>query len=151
MKKSAGALSVDDISNDVIIQQEATIQQEDVALLFQQTKLQWIQSQRKDLQSQCFEHPDGRRISSEAVDNLRRIIKDECQLLGVIQMAKATEACKRKGRKYCSSAVSHTAAAVVHLWSLGVLTAAGCGIGSVHAVVRSNLLVEPSEVEEGEM
>ncbi|KZV39858.1 hypothetical protein F511_29895 [Dorcoceras hygrometricum] len=39
----------------------------------------------------------------------------------------------------------------VHLWSLGVLTAAGCGIGSVHAVVRSNLLVEPSEVEEGEM
>ncbi|KZV13785.1 cysteine protease [Dorcoceras hygrometricum] len=47
--------------------------------------------------------------------------------------------------------ISHTAAAVVHLWSLGVLTAAGCGIGSVHAVVRSNLLVEPSEVEEGEM
>ncbi|KZV52291.1 protein SUPPRESSOR OF npr1-1, CONSTITUTIVE 1-like [Dorcoceras hygrometricum] len=32
-----------------------------------------------------------------------------------------------------------------------VLTAAGCGIGSVHEVVRSNLLVEPSEVEEGEM
>ncbi|KZV55698.1 glutamate receptor 2.7-like [Dorcoceras hygrometricum] len=41
---------------------------------------------------------------------------------------------------------SHIVAAVVHLWSLGVLTAAGCGIGSVHAVVRSNLLVEPSEV-----
>ncbi|KZV33684.1 TMV resistance protein N-like [Dorcoceras hygrometricum] len=39
----------------------------------------------------------------------------------------------------------------VHLRSLGVLTVAGCGIGSVHAVVRSNLLVEPSEVEEGEM
>ncbi|KZV52026.1 cysteine protease [Dorcoceras hygrometricum] len=38
-----------------------------------------------------------------------------------------------------------------NLWSLGVLTAAGCGIGSVHAVVRSNLLVEPSEVEEGEI
>ncbi|KZV42083.1 cysteine protease [Dorcoceras hygrometricum] len=47
--------------------------------------------------------------------------------------------------------VSHTVEAVVHLWSLGVLTAAGCGIGSVHAVVRSNLLVEPSEVEEGDM
>ncbi|KZV41806.1 hypothetical protein F511_20779 [Dorcoceras hygrometricum] len=47
---------------------------------------------------------------------------------------------------------SHTVEAVVHLWSLGVLTAAGCGIGSVHEVVRSNLLVvEPSEVEEGEM
>ncbi|KZV19063.1 hypothetical protein F511_13979 [Dorcoceras hygrometricum] len=47
--------------------------------------------------------------------------------------------------------ISHTVAAVVHLWSLGVLTAAGCGIGSVHEVVRSNLLVDPSEVEEGEM
>ncbi|KZV13917.1 pentatricopeptide repeat-containing protein chloroplastic [Dorcoceras hygrometricum] len=47
--------------------------------------------------------------------------------------------------------ISHTVAAVVHLRSLGVLTAAGCGIGSVHAVVRSNLLVEPSEEEEGEM
>ncbi|KZV19638.1 hypothetical protein F511_17969 [Dorcoceras hygrometricum] len=47
--------------------------------------------------------------------------------------------------------VSHTVAAGVHLWSLGVLTAAGCGIGSVHEVVRSNILVEPSEVEEGEM
>ncbi|KZV50135.1 hypothetical protein F511_21284 [Dorcoceras hygrometricum] len=49
------------------------------------------------------------------------------------------------------SAVSHTVAAVVHLRSLGILTAAGCGIGSIHAVVRSNLLVEPSEVEEGEI
>ncbi|KZV36126.1 hypothetical protein F511_16762 [Dorcoceras hygrometricum] len=47
--------------------------------------------------------------------------------------------------------VSHTVAAGVHLWSLGVLTAAGCGIGSVHEVVRSNLLVDPSKVEEGEM
>ncbi|KZV25299.1 hypothetical protein F511_07431 [Dorcoceras hygrometricum] len=28
--------------------------------------------------------------------------------------------------------VSHTVAAGVHFWSLGVLTAAGCGIGSVH-------------------
>ncbi|KZV42604.1 Zinc finger, BED-type predicted domain containing protein [Dorcoceras hygrometricum] len=57
------------------------------------------------------------------------------------------QARRRKTHVYV---VSHTAAAVVHLWSLGVLTAAGCGIGSVHAVVRSNLLVEPSEVEEGE-
>ncbi|KZV28624.1 nonribosomal peptide synthetase 3-like [Dorcoceras hygrometricum] len=48
-------------------------------------------------------------------------------------------------------AISHTVEAVVHLWSLGVLTAAGCGIGSIHIVVRSNLLVEPFEVEEGEM
>ncbi|KZV28992.1 hypothetical protein F511_44391 [Dorcoceras hygrometricum] len=83
MKKEAGALSVDDISSDVIIQQEATV--------------------------------FSRKLSADE---------------------------KR---------ISHTVAAVVHLWSLGVLTAAGCGIGSVHKVVRSNLLVEPSEVEEGEM
>ncbi|KZV45414.1 hypothetical protein F511_34414 [Dorcoceras hygrometricum] len=38
------------------------IQQEDFALLFQQTKLQWIQSQRKDSQTQCFEHPVARRF-----------------------------------------------------------------------------------------
>ncbi|KZV47492.1 hypothetical protein F511_33283 [Dorcoceras hygrometricum] len=42
--------------------------------------------------------------------------------------------------------VSHTVEAGVHLWSLGVLTAAGCGMGSVHEVVRSNLLVDPSEI-----
>ncbi|KZV52470.1 hypothetical protein F511_20703 [Dorcoceras hygrometricum] len=58
------------------------------------------------------------------------------------------QARRRKTHVYV---VSHTVAAVVHLWSLGVLTAAGCGIGSVHEVVRSNLLVEPFEVEEGEM
>ncbi|KZV41346.1 cysteine protease [Dorcoceras hygrometricum] len=57
----------------------------------------------------------------------------------------------RSKKKKIAFIISHTVEAVVHLWSLGVLTAAGCGIGSVHAVVRSNLLVEPSEVEEGEM
>ncbi|KZV41215.1 hypothetical protein F511_38260 [Dorcoceras hygrometricum] len=35
-------------------------------------------------------------------------------------------------RKTLVYVVSHTVAAVVHFWSLGVLTAAGCGIGSVH-------------------
>ncbi|KZV17976.1 hypothetical protein F511_40774 [Dorcoceras hygrometricum] len=85
-KKAAGALSIDDISSDVIIQHVATV------------------------------------IS-------RKLSTDEKS----------------------SAKVSHTVEAVVHLRSLGVLTAAGCGIGSVHEVVRSNLLVEPSEVEEGEM
>ncbi|KZV17503.1 hypothetical protein F511_41181 [Dorcoceras hygrometricum] len=37
-------------------------------------------------------------------------------------------------RKTLVYVVSHIVAAVVHLWSLGVLTAAGCGIGSVHEV-----------------
>ncbi|KZV28999.1 hypothetical protein F511_44212 [Dorcoceras hygrometricum] len=64
------------------------------------------------------------------------------------ELAVPVQARRRKTLVYV---VSHTVAAVVHLRILGVLTAAGCGIGSVHAVVRSNLLVEPSEVEEGEM
>ncbi|KZV31908.1 thaumatin-like protein 1, partial [Dorcoceras hygrometricum] len=65
----------------------------------------------------------------------------------------STEICKWSNLVYRDRYlnISHTVEAVVPLWSLGVLTAAGCGIGSVHAVVRSNLLVEPSEVEEGEM
>ncbi|KZV52334.1 hypothetical protein F511_37706 [Dorcoceras hygrometricum] len=33
--------------------------------------------------------------------------------------------------------LSHTVAADVHLWSLGVLTAAGCGIGSVHEFAKA--------------
>ncbi|KZV15500.1 cysteine protease [Dorcoceras hygrometricum] len=77
--------------------------------------------------------------SSYSADGLREQSQDS---------ADPVQARRRKTLVYV---VSHTAAAVVHLWSLGVLTAAGCGIGSVHAVVRSNLLVEPSEVEEGEM
>ncbi|KZV45103.1 hypothetical protein F511_10134 [Dorcoceras hygrometricum] len=76
--------------------------------------------------------------------------KDECQLLSSIQMAKATRSLQKKRTQVLFSCC-HTVAAVVQLRSLGVLTAAGCGIGSVHAVVRSNLLVEPFKVEEGEM
>ncbi|KZV26745.1 hypothetical protein F511_20914 [Dorcoceras hygrometricum] len=64
------------------------------------------------------------------------------------RLAFPVQARRRKTHVYV---VSHTVEAVVHLRSLGVLTAAGCGIGSVHAVVRSNLLVEPFEVEEGEI
>ncbi|KZV43967.1 hypothetical protein F511_34999 [Dorcoceras hygrometricum] len=39
-------ISVDDVICD--------IQQEDFALIFQQSQLQWIQSQRKDFQTQCL-------------------------------------------------------------------------------------------------
>ncbi|KZV38100.1 hypothetical protein F511_43631 [Dorcoceras hygrometricum] len=77
--------------------------------------------------------------SSYSADGLR----DHSQ-----KSAVPVQARRRKTHVYV---VSHAVEAVVHLRSLGVLTAAGCGIGSVHAVVRSNLLVEPSEVEEGEM
>ncbi|KZV25178.1 vesicle-fusing ATPase [Dorcoceras hygrometricum] len=102
------------------------------------------------IQSQEIQTQEKKR-SSEAVDNLRRIIKAECQLLSLIQMAKTTRILQKKRTQVLFPVVSHTVAAVVHLRSLGVLTAAGCGIGSVHAVVRSNLLVESSEMEEGEM
>ncbi|KZV49537.1 hypothetical protein F511_28340 [Dorcoceras hygrometricum] len=49
------------------------IQQEDFALIFQQSKLQWIQSQRKDIQSQCFEHPSRATVSSRKKIQAQRI------------------------------------------------------------------------------
>ncbi|KZV14088.1 elongator complex protein 1-like [Dorcoceras hygrometricum] len=42
------------------------IQQEDFALLFQQTKLQWIQSQRKDIQTQLMNQSQATAASSHA-------------------------------------------------------------------------------------
>ncbi|KZV15714.1 hypothetical protein F511_11669 [Dorcoceras hygrometricum] len=74
---------------------------------------------------------------------------DEVTVIGMNRMfILPVQARRRKTHVYVSVTQLRL---FVHLWSLGVLTAAGCGIGSVHDVVRSNLLVEPSEVEEGEM
>ncbi|KZV58055.1 hypothetical protein F511_37474 [Dorcoceras hygrometricum] len=275
MKKSAGALRVDDFSSDVIFQQEATVglNQQRASTSSCSRKLQWIQSQRKDFQTQCLsnqsqdtswkhmfntswttrrkqqQHPvvslyesavatppvasfaysvdlvprRKKRRSSEVLYSVagnsgaknRRnskaqqlkdksaakqltiyeswmstaelnsngendkkpakekdastvplsvLYKTHFKREGVVSNGKKfyrgfiykgsaidevpVQARRRKTHVYV---VSHTVEAVVHLWSLGVLTAAGCEIGSVHAVVRSNLLVEPSEVEEGEM
>ncbi|KZV53444.1 disease resistance protein-like [Dorcoceras hygrometricum] len=48
--------------------------------------------------------------------------------------------------------LSHTVAAGVHLWSLGVHTSAACVGGCLQMCCNhQSLLVEPSEVEEGEM
>ncbi|KZV15582.1 hypothetical protein F511_41293 [Dorcoceras hygrometricum] len=48
--------------------------------------------------------------------------------------------------------VSHTVAAGVHLWSLRVHTSAACVGGCLQMCCNhQSLLVEPSEVEEGEM
>ncbi|KZV39364.1 hypothetical protein F511_44120 [Dorcoceras hygrometricum] len=55
------------------------------------------------------------------------------------------QARRRKTHVYV---VSHTVEAVVHLWSLGVLTAAGCGIGSVHKLSVSGALGEFLYVQE---
>ncbi|KZV17121.1 ATP binding protein isoform 1 [Dorcoceras hygrometricum] len=80
-----------------------------------------------------------------STDTVRRVTVDKAVGRYYYRSCWQTSPFKREG------IFSHTVAAGVHLWSLGVLTAAGCGIGSVHEVVRSNLLVDPSEVEEGEM
>ncbi|KZV38802.1 protein SUPPRESSOR OF npr1-1, CONSTITUTIVE 1-like [Dorcoceras hygrometricum] len=65
--------------------------------------------------------------------------KDGCQLLSSIQMAKTTRSLQKKRTQVLFPVVSHTVAAVVYLWSLGVLTAAGCGIGSVHELTGFSL------------
>ncbi|KZV54787.1 polyneuridine-aldehyde esterase-like [Dorcoceras hygrometricum] len=132
MKKSAGALSVDDISSDVIIQQERYSGIESADEVTQEDKSIIVEEDP----GEAIDEPDASNssIQSRAYMN---------QLFLRIQSL---------GNPVASYIIqSHTVAAVVHLRSLGVLTAAGCGIGSVHTVVRSNLLVEPSEVEEGEM
>ncbi|KZV25622.1 hypothetical protein F511_08651 [Dorcoceras hygrometricum] len=96
--------------------------------------------------AQCTNRGKNKEID-EAID---RHFREELSRESIVKsrLAFPIQARRRKTHVYV---VSHSVEAVVHLWSLGVLTAAGCGIGSVHTVVRSNLLVEPSEVEEGEM
>ncbi|KZV24340.1 pentatricopeptide repeat-containing protein chloroplastic-like [Dorcoceras hygrometricum] len=84
--------------------------------------------------------------AAKQLTTYEELSKAGCQLLSVIQMAKMTRSLQKKRTQSVTQL-----RLFVHLRSLGVLTAAGCGIGSVYAVVRSNLLVEPSEVEEGEM
>ncbi|KZV57312.1 hypothetical protein F511_38210 [Dorcoceras hygrometricum] len=176
-RRSAEALSVDDISSDVIIQKEATIQQENFALIFQQKN----QSQRKEFQTQCFDQQDASNssiqsraylnqlllyiqsqdtVSSHKKSRRKELKKEKSAAVVVIKSAAKQltnyqrwmsttelnsngESDKKPAKE--KDTISHTAAAVVHLRSLGVVTTAGCGIGSVHAVVRSNLLVEPSE------
>ncbi|KZV16423.1 hypothetical protein F511_31756 [Dorcoceras hygrometricum] len=101
--------------------------------------------------SRCFERPVARISSRRSYSRSSRNAKISSRNVLSIQSQEDSGEAFGQPDASNSSIQSHTAAAVVHLWSLGVLTAAGCGIGSVHAVVRSNLLVEPSEVEEGEM
>ncbi|KZV57149.1 hypothetical protein F511_42353 [Dorcoceras hygrometricum] len=76
------------------------IQQEDFALMFNQQarriSSRKIQQKRKRSSS---------RLGSAGAKQLttyEELRRAGCQLLSSIQMVKATEACKRKGRKYCS-------------------------------------------------
>ncbi|KZV35470.1 hypothetical protein F511_30460 [Dorcoceras hygrometricum] len=117
------------------------IQQEDFALFVQQSQATEEPVATQRFPDAVFEQPDASNSSIQSRAYMY-------QLLLYISSRVTVQARRRKTHVYV---VSHTVAAVVQLRSLGVLTAAGCGIGSVHAVVRSNLLVEPSEVEEGEM
>ncbi|KZV38446.1 hypothetical protein F511_41422 [Dorcoceras hygrometricum] len=157
------------------------IQQEDFALIFQQRN----QSQRKEFQTQCFEHPVARRFRRSNLTRRKQqqhpveeiICISCCYIYSVasysvqsqeIQAQRIEGVAKRSSRRNESAAKQLTnyqsLMSTAELNSneesdkkpakekdARVLTAAGCGIGSVHAVVRSNLLVEPSEVEEGEM
>ncbi|KZV37955.1 trehalose-6-phosphate phosphatase family protein [Dorcoceras hygrometricum] len=108
------------------------------------SRLQCIQQEAKAISS-CEEMQEMKRRRTG------RSISRELQCNQQLAIAKRCLPVQARRRKTLVYVVSHTVAAVVHLWSLGVLTAVGCGIGSIHEVVRSNLLVEPSEVEEGEM
>ncbi|KZV18971.1 hypothetical protein F511_26985 [Dorcoceras hygrometricum] len=157
MKKSAGALSVDDISSDVIIQQEGTSlkRNQQVATVLPVMSYNepavaiypvasYSGSRRKQQQ-----HPvESLYESAVAMNTVASFAYPVASSTHPFASFVPVQARRRKTHVYV---VSHTVEVVVHLWSLGVLTAAGCGIGSVHVVVRSNLLVEPSEVEEGEI
>ncbi|KZV15603.1 eukaryotic translation initiation factor 2A [Dorcoceras hygrometricum] len=92
-------------------------------------------------------HPDAREKRRRREDNQSQATVHQQMLFGNSDSKTMSFPVQARRRKTHVYVVSHTVEAVVHLWSLGVLTAAGCGIGSVHAVVRSNLLVEPSELE----
>ncbi|KZV18782.1 hypothetical protein F511_15020 [Dorcoceras hygrometricum] len=111
-----------------------------------------IQSQATVHQQMVFGDSDSKTMSFTLVDTTAfcSCAKDSADALCVDQPV-ARSSRELQCYYISSRLVSHTVEAVVHLRSLGVLTAVGCGIGSVHEVVRSNLLVEPSEVEEGEM
>ncbi|KZV41260.1 hypothetical protein F511_41487 [Dorcoceras hygrometricum] len=106
-----------------------------------------IHVQSQEIQAQRIEEVAKR--SSRSVKSAAKQLTIYESWMSTAELNSNGESDKKPAKE--KDAISHTVEAVVHLWSLGVLTAVGCGIGSVHVVVRSNLLVEPSEVEEGEM
>ncbi|KZV38765.1 hypothetical protein F511_27998 [Dorcoceras hygrometricum] len=171
VEESADGLVVDDVIGDVIIFSRWF--ERPVARISSRLGSQAQRIKEVAKRSSRSDKPVAKQLTTH-----EEFTKAGCQLLSSIQMVKTTRSLQKKRtqvlfscryfteerctkmeripvqarrRKTHVYVVSHTVEAVVHLWSLGVLTAAGCGIGSVHAVVRSNLLVEPSEVEEGEM
>ncbi|KZV40507.1 hypothetical protein F511_12489 [Dorcoceras hygrometricum] len=101
-----------------------------LALKIQQMLFALITSRK--IQSRAIVDPVARFIQSTRYDGSSR------ELQYYASSRKDPDARKADVAKHCNQAQR-------------VLTAAGCGIGSVHEVVRSNLLVVPSEVEEGEM
>ncbi|KZV27013.1 low-temperature-induced cysteine protein-like [Dorcoceras hygrometricum] len=90
------------------------IQQEDFALLFQQSKLQWIQSQRKDIQTQsivveedsgeAFDEPDASNSSIQS----KRLFESAVALYNVqsqeFQAQRIEEVAKRSSRSDKSAA-----------------------------------------------
>ncbi|KZV21161.1 putative dimethyladenosine transferase [Dorcoceras hygrometricum] len=71
------------------------IQQEDFALLFQQTKLQCIQSQRKDIQSQedsgeAFVGPDASTVSSRKKSRRKELKKEQSAAVVVLNQQRSS-------------------------------------------------------------
>ncbi|KZV17975.1 hypothetical protein F511_40773 [Dorcoceras hygrometricum] len=194
-KKAAGALSVDDISSDVIIQHVATVisrklsTDEKSSAKGEETSC-WRISRWFSVDyvigdvitiSRWFERAVARisswmstaELNSNGKNDKEPAKENDASTIPCRYFTRHNSNGKNvvsnginfyRGFIYKGSAIeevfetlvqlqyfSHTVEAVVHLRSLGVLTAAGCGIGSVHEVVRSDLLVEPFEVEEGEI
>ncbi|KZV54051.1 hypothetical protein F511_38625 [Dorcoceras hygrometricum] len=151
-RKSAGVLSVDDIKCDVIIQQEATQSQATVDSVATQrfpVAVFVIQTQEdksiiKEDSGEAIDEPDASNSSIQSKSLYESAVATQ-PVSSFASRRKVSIPVQARRRKTHVYVVSHTVEAVVHLRSLGVLTAAGCGIGSVHAVVRSNLLVEPSK------
>ncbi|KZV23838.1 hypothetical protein F511_27283 [Dorcoceras hygrometricum] len=145
MKKAAGALSVDVISSDITISRK----------IYQQRASTSRGNLEIAIAKRCRLH-NSRKIPAGSNHDVIISVEEaggsnHDVIISVEEAGGSNHDVIISVEEAGGSNLSHTIAAGVHLWSLGVLAAAGCGIGSVHEVVRSNLLVDPSEVEEGEM
>ncbi|KZV32681.1 myosin heavy chain-related family protein [Dorcoceras hygrometricum] len=88
--------------------------------------------QSQDFQAKRIE--EVAKLSSRSDDSAAKQLTTYQSWMSTAELISNEESDKKPAKE--KDTISHTAAAVVHLhlWSLGVLTAAGCGIGSVHEV-----------------
>ncbi|KZV41539.1 heat shock protein binding protein [Dorcoceras hygrometricum] len=135
-QESAGSLHPDARRSDVVEEISSRKLQCNQQMLFGDSDSKTI----RELQYPVARNPDAR--IEEGAKRSSRSDKSAAKQLTIYESWMSTAELNSNGESDKKPAKEKDAR---------VLTAAGCGIGSVHAVVRSNLLVEPSEVEEGEM